>query len=396
MKRARYLKLTAATALAPVLDPVGGFAQQGPPLKIGLVFSFSGGNTTIGKLTDAALKAYMNRHGDTIAGRKVQIIQRDDTGPNPEVARRLAQELIVQDHVDILIGAAYTPNAIAMASVSTAAKKPFFNINAATSGIFSKNPYSARFGFTTAQITTPFAKWAITQGVKTSYAVFQDYGPGIDAGQAWEKTFSASGGQMLGEARIPIANPDFSAFIQRIKDAKPDAAFIFLNATGGGAEFLRGCKTAGFDRLGIKLLATGDIVDEPIVNVAGDAAVGMITTFNYSSAHRSNVNRQFVADVQAALGSKDLPNFNACQAYDVLHAVYTVAKAQNGKIDPDKTMELVKGMRFESPRGPILIDPATRDIVQNVYFRRTTNVNGLLRNVEFTQIPMVRDPNETS
>jgi branched-chain amino acid transport system substrate-binding protein len=395
MKRASYLKLTAAGALAPILDPVGGFAQAGPPLKIGLVFSFSGGNTEIGRLTDAAMKAYMKRNGDTIAGRKVQIVKRDDTGPNPEVARRLAQELIVQEKVDILIGAAYTPNAIAMASVSTAAKKPYFIINAATSGIMAKQPYTARFGFTTAQITTPFAKWAITQGVKTSFAVFQDYGPGIDAGQAWEKTFSASGGQMLGEARIPITNPDFSAFIQRIKDAKPDAAFIFLNATGGGAEFLRGCRTAGFDKMGIKLLATGDIVDEPIVNVAGDAALGMITTFDYSSTHNSNLNRQFVADVQEALGSKDYPNFNACQARDALHAVYTVAKAQSGKIDPDKTMEIVKGMRFESPRGPILIDPATRDIVQNVYFRRTTKVNGLLRNVEFSQIPMVRDPNET-
>ncbi len=396
MKRAAYLKLTAASALAPILDPVGGFAQQGPPLKVGLVFSFSGANTTIGRLTNAALNAYVKRNGDTVAGRKVQIIQRDDTGPNPEVARRLAQELVVQEKVDILIGAAYTPNAIAMAGVSTAAKKPFFNINAATSGIFAKNPYSARFGFTTAQITTPFAKWAVTQGIKTSYAVFQDYGPGIDAGQAWEKTFTAAGGQMLGEARIPLNNPDFSAFIQRIRDAKPDAAFIFLNATGGGAEFLKACKTAGLDRLGIKLLATGDIVDEPIVNVAGDAALGMITTFNYSSTHRSALNRQFVADVEQQLGPNQFPNFNACAAYDVLHAVYTVAKAQNGKIDPDRTMALVKGMRFESPRGPILIDPATRDIVQNVYFRRTERVNGLLRNVEFAQIPMVRDPNETA
>jgi branched-chain amino acid transport system substrate-binding protein len=395
VKRARYLKLAAATALAPVLDPVQGFAQAGPPLKIGLVASFSGANTTIGRLTQAAVDAYMRRNGDTIAGRKVQVIKRDDTGPNPEIARRLAQELIVQDRVDILIGAVYTPTAIAMASVSTAAKKPFFNINAATSGIFAKNPYSARFGFTTAQITTPFAKWAITQGVKTSYAVYQDYGPGIDAGAAWEKTFVAAGGQMLGEARIPLANPDFSAFIQRIKDAKPDAAFIFLNATGGGADFLRGCKTAGIDKAGIKLFATGDIVDEPIVNVAGDAALGMITTFIYSSTHKSALNRQFVADVQAVLGTKDLPNFDACQTYDVMHAVYTVAKAQNGNIDPDRTMEIVKGMHFESPRGPILIDPATRDIVQNVYLRRTDRVDGLLRNVEFSQIPMVHDPNET-
>jgi branched-chain amino acid transport system substrate-binding protein len=200
---------------------------------------------------------------------------------------------------------------------------------------------------------------------------------------------------MIGEARIHVNNPDFSAFIQRIKDAKPEAAFIFLNASGGGADFLKTAKTAGLDKLGIRLLATGDIVDEPIVNVAGDAALGMITTFDYSSTHNSNLNRQFVRDIQEQMHSKDLPNFNACQAYDVMHAVYTVAKAQNGKIDPDKTMEIVKGMHFESPRGPILIDPATRDIVQNVYFRRTQKIDGLYRNVEFAQIPMVRDPNES-
>jgi branched-chain amino acid transport system substrate-binding protein len=380
--------------LALFVGSSGAFAQGAPPIKIGLVFSFSGDTVTIGKLTNAALATFKKEHGDTIAGRKIEIIERDDTGPNPEVARRLAQELIVQDHVDMLIGAAFTPNAIAMASVSTAAKKPYFIINAATSGIMAKAPYTARFGFTTAQITTPFARWAVVNGYKTAYAVYQNYGPGIDAGAAFEKTFTQYGGQMLGEVRIPVNNPDFSAYIQRVKDAKPDVMFVFINASGGGAVFLKACQAAGLEKAGTKIIATGDIVDEPILPVAGDAALGVVTTFDYSSTHDSNLNRRFIHDFQATIGDNELPNFNAVQTYDVMQAVYKVIAAQNGHIDPDRTMELVKGMKFESPRGPIMIDPATRDIVQNVYFRRTEKRDGRYQNVEFTSIPMVRDPNE--
>lgn len=395
----RTLKVAAAAALALAM-PAGVFAQpsQLPPLKIGLILSFSGGdNVAEGKEEDAAIRAFIAKNGDVIAGRKVQIIKKDDGGIAPDVAKRLAQELIVQDKVDILVGSAYTPNAIAIASVSTQAKVPYFIINAATSNIIAKAPYTARFGFTTAQITVPAARWAIQQGYRTAYAVYQDYGPGIDAGQAFEKTFSAEGGKMLGESRIPVNNLDFSAYIQRVKDAKPDIMFVFINATGGGTQFLKAVKEAGLEKNGTHVLATGDIVNEPILQASGDAAVGIITTFDYDAWHDSPANREFVRLWQAAYPSKvELPDFASCAAWDAMGAVYYVAKAQGGKIDPDKTMELIKGYQWESPRGRAMIDPATRDIIQNVYLRRTVRnpKTGALENREFGTIRMQKDPNE--
>jgi branched-chain amino acid transport system substrate-binding protein len=350
---------------------------------------------TLGKMADAAFAAYMKEHGDTIAGRKVTIIKRDDGGIAPETAARLAQELIVQDNVDLLIGASYTPNAIAIGKVSTQAKKPYFVVNAATSNIMKTNPYMARFGFTTAQITVPFAKWAATTlKAKTGYAIFQDYGPGIDAGTAFEKTFTASGGTMVGESRIPVDSKDFTAYIQKVKDAKPDVMFLFINATGGGVDFIKALKTAGIDKTTIRFLATGDLVDEAILPTEGDTALGITTTFTYSAMHDSAMNRQFIKDFEAAYGSDQLPTFQAVQAYDAMAAAYKVLEAQKGVIDPDKTMEILKGAKWESPRGPIEVDPSTRDLIQNVYFRKVERRNGVLGNYEFETIPMVKDPNE--
>jgi branched-chain amino acid transport system substrate-binding protein len=308
----------------------------------------------------------------------------------------LAQELIVQDHVDLLLGASYTPNAIAMGAVSTKAKIPYFIVNAATSNIFKTNPYVARFGFTTGQIAQPFANWAYgTLKARTAYVVFQDYGPGIDAGTTFEKTFTAAGGKVLGESRMPVTTKDFSAYIQKVKDAKPDVMFLFINATGGGVDFIKAMKSAGFDKTGIKFLATGDLVDEAILPTEGDTALGIVTTFDYSAMHDSPMNRAFIRAFKEAYGSDQLPTFEAVQAYDAIAAAYKVLQAQNGVIDPDKTMELVKGMRFESPRGYIYIDPATRDIVQNVYFRKVEVRHGQLGNYEFDRFIGVKDPNET-
>jgi branched-chain amino acid transport system substrate-binding protein len=392
----RFIKPIVLSAIAALLvtASVPAVAQQGP-IKIGVVLSYSGGdNVILGKMADAAFAAYMKQHGDTIAGRKVELIKRDDTGIAPEVATRLAQELIVQEHVDLLIGASYTPNAIAMGAVSTKAKVPYFIVNAATSNIFKTNPYTARFGFTTGQISQPFANWAYKNGAKTAYAVFQDYGPGIDAGTTFEKTFTAAGGKVLGESRMPLDTKDFSAYIQKVKDAKPDVMFLFINATGGGVDFIKALNSSGFDKTAIKFLATGDLVDEAILPTEGDTAMGITTTFTYSAMHDSKMNRDFITAFKAAYGSNQLPTFEAAQAYDAIAAAYKVLEAQKGVIDPDKTMEIVKGMKFESPRGPIEIDPQTRDIIQNVYFRKVERRNGLLGNYEFSNTPMVKDPNE--
>jgi branched-chain amino acid transport system substrate-binding protein len=389
-----FRALLALLAIGSAVTAGTAIAQQGP-VKIGIVFSFSGGdNVEQGKEFDAAIAAYQKEHGDSAGGRKIVFVKRDDTGIAPEIARRLTQEEIVQDKVDLLLGTSYTPNAIAMSQVSTQAKVPFFIVNAATSGILAKAPYTARFGFTQAQITDAFGRWAAKTQGDTVYALFQDYGPGIDAGTVFQKAFVAAGGKTLGEARIPVDNKDFTAYVQRAKDAKPKVLYAFVNATGGGIEFLRAIKASGIERAGTKVLVNGALVNEAILPAEGDSALGVISTSDYTSTHDSALNRQFVKDFKAAYGGDQNPSFIAVAAYDAIAAAYKVIDAQHGLIDPDKTMEIVKGMKFESPRGPIAIDPATRDIILNAYFMRTERRRGVLGNYEFQTTPMVKDPLE--
>jgi branched-chain amino acid transport system substrate-binding protein len=373
----------------------GVAAQSAGPIKIGLVFSYSGGdNVEQGKEVDAAIAAFQKTHGDTIAGRKVVLIKRDDTGLAPETARRLAQELIVQEKIDLLIGTSYTPNAIATAAVSTQAKMPYFIINSGTSGIIAKAPYAARFGFTTAQVTDAFGAWAAKTQGNTAYVVYQDYGPGIDAKTTFEKAFSAAGGTILGESGIPVDNKDFTAYIQRSKEARAKVLYVFLSGTGGGIEFLKEIKASGIERAGTKVLVHGALVNEAMLPAEGDEVLGVISTSDYTATHNSRLNRQFVKDFKAAFGSDQPPSFMAVAAYDTIAAAYKVIEAQHGVVDPDRTMELVKQLKFESPRGPIAIDPATRDIVLNAYFMRAERRDGKLANYEFATIPMVKDPNE--
>jgi branched-chain amino acid transport system substrate-binding protein len=389
-------RLIAFAAAACALFAASSVRADLPPLKIGIVYSYSGGGATLGKTLDGAIDTWIALHGDTVAGRKVVFFKRDDTGIAPEVARRQAQELVVQEHVDILMGSALTPNAVAVAAVSTAAKVPFFIVNAATSNIIAKQPYTARFGFTEAQATVPLAQWALRTGVKTAYVVFQDYGPGIDAGLTFEKTFTAGGGKILGEARVPVSNQEYAAYIQRAKDAKPQALYVFLNNGGGSVAFLHGCQAAGLGRAGIKILAAGALVDEDYLPIIGDAADGLITSLNYSTDHDSALNHLFVKTFAKVTGNGPIvPDFGSAAAFDVMAAIYHVVQAQNGVLDPDKTMDIVKGMKFESPRGPVMIDPQTRDLVQNIYIRRTIKRHGAYVNVEFETVPMVRDPNES-
>jgi branched-chain amino acid transport system substrate-binding protein len=371
--------------------PAGGL----PPLKIGLIMSFTGGTTWSPKQSPASINAWMRLHGDTVAGRKVVVITRDDTGIAPEVARRQAQELIVQEHVDVLVGTNLTPNSIAVAQVSTQAKKPFIIVNSATSNVMKDAPYTARAGFTTQAIVPPLAVYAAKNYGKTAFSIYQDYGPGIDAAKAFEKAFTESGGTLIGQATIPVNSREFSAYIQRVRDAKPAILFVFLNASGGGSELLKEIQTAGIIKGGIKVVATGDIVDEYILPTINNPPLGLVTTFTYSRMHPSAANKQFIAAYHAVQGDNDGPDFTAVQEFDALHIVYAAADALHGDFsDPDKVMGVVRGMKFESPRGPFAIDASTRDAVQNVYLRRLETVNGQLENVEFETVPGVRDPTE--
>jgi branched-chain amino acid transport system substrate-binding protein len=360
------------------------------PLKVGFLDSYSGALAIYGEEADTAIKAFTARHGDVVAGRKIEIIRRDTTGPAPDVVRRLVQELISRDKVELIGGLDYTPNVMATGGISTQAKMPVLIANAATTSIIEKTPYMSRFGYTTSQVVGPFGRWAVKHGFTRVYSIYADFGPGIEAGAAFKKTFTEAGGTILGEVKPPLMNPDYYAYVQRAKDANPQAVFIFAPGAGHPRAFLKAYRDSGMADAGVKILATGDLPDELQLEGLGAAALGIITTFHYSEAHDSPFNREFVRDFYAVAPPRVRPDFTGVAAYDVMAAIYKIVEAENGKIDPDKTMALIKGMKFESPRGPIMIDQ-NRDIVQNVYIREVRKLDDKLQNVEFDTIPAVDD-----
>jgi len=386
----RYLVRSALiiTALFAVASAVS--AQN--VVKLGLVGEFSGPFAQYGQQILGGMNAYMKLHGDSVAGKKIEIVQKDTTGPSPDVAKRLAQELITRDNVDILVGFGLTPNALAVAPVATEAKKLMVIMNAATSIITTKSPYIVRVSMTLPQVTQPMAVWAAKNGVKKVYTVVADYGPGLDAEKAFSEAFKAAGGEMVGSIHTPLRNPDFAPFVQRVKDAKPEAVFLFLPAGEQGIAFMKGYEERGLKQAGIKLIATGDITDDGVLEVMGNPTVGLITSFHYSAAHDSPENKAFVKAYADANRGKLRPNFMAAAGYDGMAVIYEALKKTNGSTDGDKLIAAMKGMKLMSPRGPIMIDPDTRDIVQTVYIRKVEKTPGGLYNVEFDKFPDQKDP----
>ncbi|MBI3452280.1 MAG: ABC transporter substrate-binding protein [Rhodospirillales bacterium] len=388
----KYWKSCLAALLLLVATP---FAASAQTVKVGLILSYSGQGASIGDLMDKAVKLYIKQHEkDLPAGVKLEIIRRDDTGPNPEVARRLAQELITREKVDFLAGLIYTPNAMAVASLATEAKVPTIVMNAGTSVIVRRSPYIARVSFTMWQSAYPLGKWAAQQsGVKRAYTAVTDYGPGHDSEAAFTKAFTESGGQMVGSVRMPLQNPDFIPFLQRVKDEKPDVLFVFVPAGKVATALMKAYNDLGLAQAGIKLIGQGDIVpDEELPNM-GDAPTGIVTVHHYSASADRPQNKAFVAAWKKEYGADSTPSFYSVASWDGMAAIFHTIKAQNGKLDADKTMALLKGWQNpDSPRGPITIDKDTRDIIQNEYIRRLERVNGKLTNVEFETIPQVKDP----
>jgi branched-chain amino acid transport system substrate-binding protein len=383
----RVKQAIAAVALA-MLASAGAQAQE--PIKVGAVLEVTGPFASIAKQIENGMRLYMARNGDTVAGRKVELIIKDSTGAQPEVAKRLVTELVTRDKVDFVVGFGLTPNALAAAPVVTEAKVPTIIMNAATSVIVSKSPYMARVSMTLPQVTMPIAQWAVKNKIKKVYSLVADYGPGLDAEATFKKTFTAAGGEIVGEVRTPLKNPDFGPFIQRIKDAKPEAVFIFLPAGEQGIAFMKGYRERGLAEAGIRIIGPGDVVEDDILEAIGDSALGAVTTHHYSAAHDSALNRDYVKAYMDRF--KIRPNFMSVGGYDGMAVVYEVAKKLNGKIDPDKAMEIIKGMKIDSPRGPIQIDPQTRDVVQTVYVRKVEKKDGKLFNIEFDKFENVKDP----
>jgi branched-chain amino acid transport system substrate-binding protein len=354
-------------------------------IKIGVIAEMTGTQSEYGMQMTNGMKLYMHEHGDTVAGRKIELIVKDVGGANPDMAKRFAQELVARDHVDFLAGFGFTPNALAAAPIATAGKTPMVVMNAASLAIPSRSPYIVRTSMTIAQNATAIADWAAKNGIKSAFILYADYAPGKEGAENFKSTFVAAGGKVVGELAAPLKNPDFSPFIQRVKDAKPDAAFIWFPSGELATAVVKTYRERGLDKENIKLIGTSDAVDDMFLDAMGDAALGLITAGHYSLAHDSQKNKEFVRRYKEQFGSSPRPNFMAVAAYDGMAAIYEVVKRLNGKIDGDKAMETLKGLKIDSPRGPISISPDTRDIVQTVYIRKVERRNGELYNVEFDQ-----------
>lgn len=362
-------------------------------VKVGLISTYSGVMASQGDQIEKGVNLFMKLNGAKLPpGVKIEIIKRDDTGINPETAKRLAQELIVRDKVQILTGLVWTPNAAAIAPLATEAKVPFVIMNAATSMITTLSPYIVRTSMSLWQSSYPMGQWA-SKKYKKVYIAVSDYGPGHDAQEAFTTAFTAGGGEVVGALRMPPPTLDFAPYLQRIKDAKPEAVFVFVPAGKSATSFMKGFGDLGLAQAGIKLIGTGDMVtDEELPNM-GEVPLGVISMFHYSSAGDRPANKAFVSAYQKEYGPNAWPGFMAVGAWDGMQAIFDVVSAQKGKIDADKTIALLKNWKNpNSPRGPIEIDPATRDIVQNEYIRETRKVGSIVANIEIETIPTVKDP----
>jgi branched-chain amino acid transport system substrate-binding protein len=384
---------TSGAALVSVgLTPRAALAAPSEPFKVGIIWSYTGGGPAAGPELDGAMAAFQKVHGDTAAGRKVVIVRRDDTGVNPEVARRMAQELVVQEKVDMIAGMIFTANAMTVGDISNQSKTPVMLVNSVATGLLPKFPYMTRWSFTTLELTDVLGKWAAKNGYKNIYTIYADNQSGVDANVGFQRAFEGAGGKVVGVSPVPLSAGDFSAYIQRAKDTKPDACFVFLLAGGVSAQFLKQYDAAGLPKSGIKILCTGDLVSENNLPQMGDPAIGIVSAYHYSSVHNSALNRQYQQETLAMTHGNPYPSFAGAAMWDILTATYRALAAQNGNWDPDKTLAFLKGYKAESPRGPIQIDAETRDIIQNIYLRRVEKRNGALVNVEFATYPMVVSP----
>ena len=392
MKKRVFLNTAslAALALASALASTSAFAQDNK-FRIGLILPLTGPFASTGKQIEAAVRLYMAQNGDTVGGKKVELIVKDDTS-TPDVTKRIAQEMVVNDKVNVLAGFGLTPLALATAPIATQSKTPLVVMAAATSSITQASPYIIRTSFTLPQAAVAIADWAPKNGIKKVVTLVTDFGPGIDAEKFFKDRLLFNGGQVVESLRVPLRNPDFAPFLQKVRDAKPDAVYAFV-PSGAGASLMKQFAERGLDKAGIKLIGTGDVTDDDILNGMGDVALGVVTSHHYSTAHPSALNKKFVdAFTKANNGLR--PNFMAVGGYDGMRVIYEAAKVTKGG-SGDALLAAMKGQIFESPRGPMFIDAQTRDVVHNIYIRKVEKKDGQLYNVEFDTIKDVKDPGKS-
>jgi branched-chain amino acid transport system substrate-binding protein len=382
----RSLMIAIAVAAA-ALASIGARAED--VAKVGLVLPLTGGSGPVGKQIQAAAQLYIQQHGATVAGKKIELVVKDDASV-PDNSKRLAQELIVNDKVAV-IGSALTPSAMAIGPLSTQSKTANVVMVSGTSGVINpNNPLMVRTSFTLGQQSGIIAEWAAKNGSKKVAIIQSDWAPGAEATTVFTAAFTKAGGQVLEAIKVPLQNPDFAPFLQRARDLGPDTLFVFVPA-GQAGTFAKQFAERGLDKAGIKLIGTGDLIDDNDLPGMGDAMLGVVTAGIYSAAHNSQVNKDYVASFKKANGGLR-PNFISVGGWDGMHAIYEALKKTNGSTDGPALIDAMKGMKWESPRGPISIDPDTRDIVQNVYVDKVEKVNGELYGVEFATFDAVKDP----
>ncbi len=381
---------------APVLAGLGLLAPQlaqpasaQETVKIGMILPMTGPSSSTGRQQEAAAKLFIQQNGAKVAGKTIELIIKDDTGA-PDVTKRLAQELIVNDKVSVLLGFGLTPLALSVAPLATQAKVPQIVTAAATAMITEQSPFIVRTSFTLPQASVPMAEWSLKNNIKKVVTLVTDYGPGLDAEKWFSDTITKGGGTVVENLRVPLRNPDFAPFLQRVKDASPDAVFVFV-PSGFGAAFMKQFVERGFDKAGIKLIATGDVTDDDLLQEIGDAALGVVNTHHYSASHNSPENKVFVEAFRKA-NNNMRPNFMAVGAYDGMQLIYKALEKTKGNTDGEGLIAAMKGMSWTSVRGPVSIDPDTRDIVQNIYVRKVEKVGTELYNQEFSTIEAVKDP----
>ena len=376
-------------ALAAVL--VAGRAQaQNDTVKIGVILPMTGPQASTGRQIDAAVKLFMAQNGGKVAGKKYEVIVKDDAGV-PDTTRRLAQELVVNDKVAVIAGFGLTPCALAAAPIATQSKTPLVVMAAGTSSITEASPFVTRTSVTLPQVAVGMAEWSNKNGIKKVMTLVADYGPGIDAEKYYADRVTLNGGNVLEKLRTPLRSPDFAPVLQKVRDLKPDALFVFL-PSGQGAPFMKQFAERGLDKLGVRLIGSGEITDDDQLADIGDVALGIVTAHHYSAAHPSAVNKKFVADFQAM--HKFRPNFMAVGGWDGMRLITTALAATKGA-GGEPLMEAMKGQVWESPRGPVYIDAQTREIVLDMYIRKVEKVNGQLWNVEFDSIKALKDPGKS-
>lgn len=385
----RGFMVGGSAALAAGVLPVSALAAD--VIKVGVIVPMSGPYASTGKQTEAAINQYLKKHGNTVAGRKIEIILKDDGGVSADVTKRIAQELVTREKVSVLMGFGLTPLALATAPIATQAKVPMIVTAAATSIIPQRSPYIVRTSFTLPQATAPLAHWAYKNNIRTAMTLVSDYGPGLDAEKVFVKEFTAAGGKIMESVRAPLRNPDYAPFLQRVRNTKPEALFVFV-PSGEGAALMKQFTERGLAQAGIRLICTGDVLDDDQMDSIGAASAGIVSTHHYSVAHDSPENKEYAEAI--ARDNKGMrSNFHSVGAYDGMHLLYEALKKTNGDTNGDKLVAAMKGMAWTSVRGPVSIDPDTRDIVQNIYTRKSEKrSNGKYYNIEFDKVEAFKDP----